>query len=100
MSGICGRNWAVVTVIPYISHLVPFASHSQLKNGITLDEETKLKTREVTSLALVTQAVEEAGPEMRPSFIWHHRKACLHEDLAPSLHAPGEATPDLACQFI
>lgn len=73
---------------------------SQLKNGITLDEETKLKTREVTSLALVTQAVEEAGPEMRPSSTRHHHKPRLHEDLAPSLHPPGEALLDLTCQFI
>lgn len=37
---------------------------------------------------------------VRPSSTWHHHKPCLHEDLAPSLHTPGEATLDLACQFI
>lgn len=99
-SGIWGKNWSLVTVIPYISHLVPFAFHSQLKNGIILDEETKLKTWEVTLLALVTQAVGEAGPEMRPSSTWHHNKPRLHEDLLPSLHSPGEAPLDLPCQFI
>lgn len=39
------------------------------QNGITpsfFNEETKLETREVTSLAVVTQTVEEEGPEAIP----------------------------------